>query len=550
MTKNNNKGFSLIELIIAVAVMAILITPIIRSVAQTLNNSASAKERQYVNDNAELVMEYFKKNSVEDLVSGKVQDPTLQISTIGPEQTKQCMIVQNGAASGTSTDYVEYKVRKYTLADEHLGRKKTTYSRTVFVDDLNNKLLEKGYRMSADIDKNSTFASEVLGSSWTFTENMGAVQYDTEGCISAAVVDAIPGGSTTYTDPNLTNLGAIQDLDVNKMAIISGDETEYDQSFENDFISSFIKQATENKAGMTDSAWESYSSQLSTLAENALNDGVFSRVFVINVTKNTSTSTVSTGYHVSIDLNYRATFDVARSGSSSSATDQVKENFHYNLMSKDFFTTSAPDVLIEYEPFILDHASSYSKYSYVDYIVASGDSATSGQDVGESPSKVYIIKPDNTWQKVNTKDLGGMGFGTAYSYDDPCYYTYEGATTNPSKVKINVNTLGSQDNALQIVTNLEISSDTFDKSLCTYNASSEGSRSNPSTPELIGYTNTGRFEYPSTITWKNTGSSENVDSIIKIEDDKRYSGKLYRIHLLYVGANGHNYEYTGAKGAQ
>lgn len=97
MTKNNNKGFSLIELIIAVAVMAILITPIIRSVAQTLNNSASAKERQYVNDNAELVMEYFKKNSVEDLVSGKVQDPTLQISTIGPEQTKQCMIVQNGA---------------------------------------------------------------------------------------------------------------------------------------------------------------------------------------------------------------------------------------------------------------------------------------------------------------------------------------------------------------------------------------------------------------------------------------------------------------------
>ena len=70
MTKNNNKGFSLIELIIAVAVMAILITPIIRSVAQTLNNSASAKERQYVNDNAELVMEYFKKNSVEDLVSG------------------------------------------------------------------------------------------------------------------------------------------------------------------------------------------------------------------------------------------------------------------------------------------------------------------------------------------------------------------------------------------------------------------------------------------------------------------------------------------------
>ena len=179
MTKNNNKGFSLIELIIAVAVMAILITPIIRSVAQTLNNSASAKERQYVNDNAELVMEYFKKNSVEDLVSGKVQDPTLQISTIGPEQTKQCMIVQNGAASGTSTDYVEYKVRKYTLADEHLGRKKTTYSRTVIVDDLNNKLLESGYRMSADIDKNSTFASDVLCSSWTFTENMGAVQYDT-----------------------------------------------------------------------------------------------------------------------------------------------------------------------------------------------------------------------------------------------------------------------------------------------------------------------------------------------------------------------------------
>ena len=45
----NNRGFSLVELLIAVAVMAILITPIVSQLVQTVNTSGQAKEKQYVN---------------------------------------------------------------------------------------------------------------------------------------------------------------------------------------------------------------------------------------------------------------------------------------------------------------------------------------------------------------------------------------------------------------------------------------------------------------------------------------------------------------------
>ena len=46
MTKNSNKGFSLIDVIIAVAVLSLLVTPILLQLIQTLNTSAEAKERQ------------------------------------------------------------------------------------------------------------------------------------------------------------------------------------------------------------------------------------------------------------------------------------------------------------------------------------------------------------------------------------------------------------------------------------------------------------------------------------------------------------------------
>jgi prepilin-type N-terminal cleavage/methylation domain-containing protein len=48
-----NKGFSLIEVIVAVAILTLLMAPILVQVSKTLSNSAAAKERQYAVENAE-----------------------------------------------------------------------------------------------------------------------------------------------------------------------------------------------------------------------------------------------------------------------------------------------------------------------------------------------------------------------------------------------------------------------------------------------------------------------------------------------------------------
>ena len=61
MRRTNNKGFSLVELVVAIAVLSILITPIINKLVASLKLSARAKESQYAYQNAAYVYDYFDK---------------------------------------------------------------------------------------------------------------------------------------------------------------------------------------------------------------------------------------------------------------------------------------------------------------------------------------------------------------------------------------------------------------------------------------------------------------------------------------------------------
>ena len=67
MVRKNNKGFSLIEVIVAVAILTLLMAPIIQQVIQTLNTSAQAKERQYAVENAEYILNYIQETPVSKL---------------------------------------------------------------------------------------------------------------------------------------------------------------------------------------------------------------------------------------------------------------------------------------------------------------------------------------------------------------------------------------------------------------------------------------------------------------------------------------------------
>ena len=45
MAKTNNKGFTLIEIVIAVAILSVLLTPILKQFANTLENISYRKAR-------------------------------------------------------------------------------------------------------------------------------------------------------------------------------------------------------------------------------------------------------------------------------------------------------------------------------------------------------------------------------------------------------------------------------------------------------------------------------------------------------------------------
>ena len=67
MAKTNNKGFSLIEIVIAVAILSILLTPIIHQFSNTLNTSRRAKALQEANEKATYQMEEFQTVSRDEL---------------------------------------------------------------------------------------------------------------------------------------------------------------------------------------------------------------------------------------------------------------------------------------------------------------------------------------------------------------------------------------------------------------------------------------------------------------------------------------------------
>ena len=153
MTKPNNKGFNLIDVVIAVAILSLLVTPILFQVIQSLNTSAQGKEKQYVIDNAEYVLEYFQ-STTNDLLTETSTDVfkstdngSISVNSISKRDDIECTLYKKGPSGlvkvteGGSVLNVKYEASVYVLDDAKLGRDKTKYSRNVIVDNLSNIIM-------------------------------------------------------------------------------------------------------------------------------------------------------------------------------------------------------------------------------------------------------------------------------------------------------------------------------------------------------------------------------------------------------------------------
>lgn len=589
----NNKGISLVDVIIAVVVMVLLLTPILLHTITSINTSAAAKEKQQVVDSATSVMEYFNQSSIEDIKSGtnvqglvEIQNDSTHIVDHTGASAIVCNITVNGAnvvgPSGPLT--VKYNATDFIMDNIDLGRDHTNYERAVVMTDLANKLLEAGYRIKYDKTNKTTLDGVNYGTDkFEVLSDYSAVVYDDPNSITPHIiaVECVPA-DTTYTDPNTVSLGNIQDLDAKKIAIIEGDQTRLDKRFESDLVKRILDYASRH-ANVIDEAILENTTTLTKTITNLITaeSNTFSRLIYISVVKKTDSSGKDF-YNVKCDLSYYVEFG---NENFKIFNNSNKGEITYNIMDKDFFTSEPPDVFLVYEPYITSFSANKTYYAYNDYICIKSDPYTSGYESGYDPSKVYIVKPTGSFQQSLADKTGEDQFqsgltGDALSQARNMYYTK--ATSGFVPVNININQVwGNVVNAdgsvlnyteneclpLQVVTNMATyksgstvyptgrwgttdtgldDSNQFSISLSNVrpNACLSGEGTRKAYPATVGLDTLGDEHKPLT---ENDGTVS--DSIVTYMNDSNFTDKLYGITVTYKDPSGAKTYLTGAKGA-
>ena len=492
MVRKKNKGFSLIEVVVAVAILTLLISPILAQVIQTLSVSAAAKEKQYAVENAEYVLNYIQETPVSklNLLSSKLPgvigtnsdgsvktesiDEKLQFSSVKTVSDQACIpyicgtyadidtYLARSAVSSTAVTsafsapltFVEYSATTYTLDQAKLGKKKNTYNRKVTLDNLRAQLAGQGLTVETNFSAEAINYLKEHG--FEITTEGAAVKYNDQGLAVGILCSSVVG----IESPNGIGTSYMQDLDSTKVAIIQGAASNFDAQAENDLYNlkmNRLKAANPN-------AWvQAMNSQTgSTILNTTLfNDNVSKLTKITIVSGEDTTRPAGQQRYFDVDCivyyeDYLAKNPAAATGGAAGSdaaagisdmtTDlTVPDVLTYNAYSHRFYTNQAPDVYLIYEPYVADG----KEYASKDYI-ATYDGVNYGAD--EKHAKMYIIKPNNS--RIAEKIPGKRTF-----------YTSLNSTSN-RLVDIYVNQLklktGGND-AMTIYTNVDLDNFKTDK---------------------------------------------------------------------------------------
>ena len=425
MAKTNNKGFTLIEIVIAVAILSILLTPILKQFANTLETSRKAKALQQANETAVYEMEEFQTVTKEEL-DDKYGDPTVHTD----------MVVRLLDTDGTEiTSTLKYSAYEYKLDDRKIGAKQDVYSNVVVLDDLSNKIRAYGgesatkhYKVAynltdADLGK--------FGTGFTLTNEGSIVEYNDAGFVTAIVcTDKNANGTpVSYVEnPNEVNLGNMHNLDKNAVALVMGGTS----SFDSEAFSALFSKAMDHLRELDYESWQQALLNVdneSILSQDSMNNS--KRLIKIYADKAVDSTTGKDCYIVKVDVYYDYNYSLVVNG-------EKKSDFHdmvsFTVFSQKFFTKEPPEIYFEYQPYCISGANSKNAiYQTKDYILF---------DNYVDECKVYLYKPykdqqnydaniDNYYKMVDTD-----GDGTPDSKEE--YYTYYTDKAKTQKVKIHL----------------------------------------------------------------------------------------------------------------
>lgn len=445
MAKKKNKGFSLIEVVIAVAVLGLLITPILTQIVQTSNTSRRAKERQAAVENAEYITNFIQrtdKSELDKASSGGVSDISItKMDSYSGTNAVLCKLVNT---DGDEIKTVKYTATVYTLDNTKLGPKSNEYKRKAMLDDLNNVILAEGYSVVYDKSK---YTDSLKSKGYQLTNEGSIVKhYSTDeeysGLVKEIVCEARPTEFTSeeednpykYKNPNAVSLGFIQDLDSTKVAIIQGIASNFDAQVVEEI---FSQKMGALQTIMDDDEWYNQLAKTTSLFSN---DPSSSRLLYISITAHKNAGKIEY-YEVTCDACY---FDATKvSNEDNTKSKDITIKLKYNVFAKKFYTSESPDIYLIYEPFVSDRQ--YTNYAYNDFIQIYNDEES-------KDSKLYLIKPSQNQLSL---------VETSKKYVEGDIYATEQDGQKP--VNININTVLkktenlSSKNIIKTFTNIDIS---------------------------------------------------------------------------------------------
>lgn len=320
MNKSRNKGVSFVELVIAVVIFGILITPIIAQLIQAMKTSEKSKTAQTKYELAENLMENAKNAGSYFFTDDVVNDAYLNQISEGTAGSKVTKYPATGMEVMSTTGGHEYKGCVLT-GKTLIGKKKTPYYYAIHVN-------SKVYAEKEDSD-------------------------------------------ASYTDlnPNNMTLSAIESLDASKIALINGTIGNYDLTVTNAFMS---KKLDILKVGDR-SRWEQYTKQQAAIV--AFPNDTVTRVIEISV-KDDNVGGV-TKYTVTCKLRYKENSTVilkdgVYAGKNLSNYLSPIEYVPY----EQTFEEKLPNIYLMYNPCLYN-----SNYMDVDYVLLDTSGLSSDVDV-------------------------------------------------------------------------------------------------------------------------------------------------------------------------
>ena len=126
MIQKKNRGVTLVEVLIALAVFMLLLAPLVTSLITSIKTTDSGKELQSRNDYAQVLMEKVKNAPIDDLKdSGKVAKYFEGSENVDVKLTKSSKYPESDDFTITGTTYLGTKKTKYSYKIQSVYEKKT-----------------------------------------------------------------------------------------------------------------------------------------------------------------------------------------------------------------------------------------------------------------------------------------------------------------------------------------------------------------------------------------------------------------------------------------